>query len=122
MDNNFKGVIWTNHALQKLRERNINQGDAWATFSHPQESKFARTKGGWVFYRNYSGYQIEVVATQNENKQWVILSVWSKKIFSPKIKPPQPLFLENLVEKVLQKLLGRFRLKKGKQTTQNQQN
>ncbi len=109
MDNNFKGVIWTNHALQRLKERNIGQGDAWATFSHPQSSKYTKTKKAWVFYRNWDGCQIEVVATQNEKKQWVILSVWSKEIFSPKKKPSQPLFLENLVEKILQKLLGRFR-------------
>jgi len=111
VDNNFKGVIWTNHALQRLKERNISQGDAWATFSHPQESKFARTKGGWVFYRNYNGYQLEVVASQNEKKQWIILSVWSKEIFHSSKKNFRPLFLENLIEKVLQKLLGRFRKK-----------
>lgn len=112
MDNNFGGVIWTNHALQRLKERNISQGDAWATFSHPQESQYAQTKGGWVFYRNWNGYQIEVVATQNEKKEWVILSVWSKEIFNYQNKKyPQPLFLENLVEKILQKLLGRFRKK-----------
>ena len=28
MEKNFGGVIWTNHALQRLRERNISQGDA----------------------------------------------------------------------------------------------
>ncbi len=109
MDNNFKGVIWTNHALQRLKERNIGQGDAWATFSHPQSSKYTKTKRAWVFYRNWDGYQIEVIATQNEKKQWVILSVWSKEIFNSNKKNFRPLFLENLVEKVLQKLLGRFR-------------
>ncbi|PIQ70385.1 hypothetical protein COS55_01675 [Candidatus Shapirobacteria bacterium CG03_land_8_20_14_0_80_40_19] len=103
MDNNFKGIIWTNHALQRLKERNISQGDAWATFSHPQSSKFAQTKGAWVFYRNYSGYQIEVVASQNEKKQWVILSVWSREKLSKSSS------FENLFEKILQKLLGRFR-------------
>ncbi|KKQ44128.1 MAG: hypothetical protein US62_C0032G0012 [Candidatus Woesebacteria bacterium GW2011_GWA1_37_8] len=32
MDKNYGGVIWTNHALSRLRERGISQGDAWATF------------------------------------------------------------------------------------------
>ena len=31
MDRNFGGVIWTNHALDRLRERGIKQGDAWVT-------------------------------------------------------------------------------------------
>ena len=109
MDNHFGGVIWTNHALQRLKERGISQKDALATFNRPQNSRYAATKGGWVYYRNWSGYQIEVVATQNEKKEWVILSVWSKEIYSSKRKSPQPQFLENLVEKILQKLFGRIR-------------
>jgi len=110
MDEHFGGVIWTNHALQRLQERGIKQGDAWATFSHPQESRYATTKGAWVFYRTYDNNQIEVVASQNKEKKWVILSVWSKPVFSRSSPAKQkPNFLENQVEKVLQKLLGRFR-------------
>jgi len=110
MDNNFGGVIWTNHSLDRLIERKISQGDAWATFSRPQESKYAKTKGAWVFHRNYGSQQIEVVASQNEKKGWVILSVWSKPIFPhQKTGSSSFPFLENAVEKVLQKLLGKFR-------------
>jgi len=117
MDEHFGGVIWTNHALQRLQERGIKQGDAWATFSHPQESRYATTKGAWVFYRTYDNNQIEVVASQNKEKKWVILSVWSKSSLTrskqvfPRSSPAKqkPNFLENQVEKVLQKLLGRFR-------------
>ena len=108
MDNNYGGVIWTNHALQRLKERGISQSDALATFNQPQNSRYAATKGGWVYYRNWSGYQIEIVATQNEKKEWVILSVWSKNNYNPNKKPAQPVWLENLVEKLLQKLLGKF--------------
>lgn len=110
MDNQYGGVIWTNHALQRLKERGIKQGDAWATFSHPQESSFAKTKGAWVFYRTYGDNQIEVVATQNKEKKWVIISVWSKQILLETRSHLQKYgFLENIVEKLLQKLLGKFR-------------
>ncbi len=110
MDNQYGGVVWTNHALQRLEERNISQSDALATFSRPQNSKYAKTKNAWVFYRSWNGYQIEVVATQNEKKQWLILSVWSKEIFSKnKNQTGNPLFLEKLVEKVMQKVFGRLR-------------
>jgi hypothetical protein len=78
MDRNFGGVIWTNHALDRLRERGIKQGDAWATWSSPQESRKGTVPGSWVYYRNWSGTQIEVVAKQNERKEWLILSVWSR--------------------------------------------
>lgn len=110
MDNQYGGVIWTNHALRRLEERGIKQCDAWATLSHPQESKFATTKRAWVFYRTYGDNRIEVVASQNKEKKWVILSVWSKTVFSKNYQTGQkPNLLENQVEKVLQKLLGRFR-------------
>ena len=82
MDNHFGGALWTNHAMDRLRERGIKQGDAWATFSRPQQSMHGTSPGSWVFYRDYGNERIEVVASQNEKKEWVILSVWSKPIFS----------------------------------------
>lgn len=77
MDNRFKGIIWTNHALQRLKERGISQGDAWATWSNPQQSRKGAS-GNWVYYRTYGNVTIEVVAKQNEKKEWIILSVWSR--------------------------------------------
>ena len=79
-DKFFGKVIWTNHALAKLKERGIKQGDAWATWRRPDQSEYAKTKGAWVYYRTYGNQKIEVVAKQNEKRQWVILSVWSKMV------------------------------------------
>lgn len=81
MERNFGGVIWTNHALQRLKERNISQGDAWATFRRPEQSRYAESKGAWVYYKTYGNQKIEVVAKQNEKKEWIILSVWSRQVF-----------------------------------------
>jgi len=78
MDRNYKGLIWTNHAMDRMRERGIKQGDAWATWSSPQQSKKGSAPGSWVYYKTYGGETIEVVAKQNEKKEWIILSVWSK--------------------------------------------
>src|SRR4030042_240998 len=78
MDNHFGGVIWTNHALDRLRQRGIKQGDAWATWRNPEHTKKGSTPGSWVYYRNYGNTQIEVVAKQNEKHEWIILSVWSR--------------------------------------------
>jgi Domain of unknown function (DUF4258) len=84
MERNFGGVIWTNHALERMRERGIKQGDAWATWRNPQESKKGTATGSWVYYRNWNRTQIEVVAKQNEKKEWIILSVWSRPVTPPK--------------------------------------
>jgi hypothetical protein len=84
MDNKFGGVIWTNHALQRLNERGIKQGDAWATWKNPDQSRYASSKNAWVYYKTYGKEKIEVVAKQNERKEWIILSVWSKPVYEDK--------------------------------------
>ena len=89
MDKNFGGVIWTNHALQKLRERGIKQGDAWSVWRRPEQSRKGKD-GSWVYYRTFGDQKVEVVAKQNEKKvgdpdgKWLILSVWSKSVFGKK--------------------------------------
>jgi hypothetical protein len=89
MDRNYGGVIWTNHALARMKERGIQQGDAWATWRRPDQSRYAKSRGAWIYYRTYGNQKIEIVAKQNEKKEWIILSVWSrpirhKKAFSEK--------------------------------------
>jgi len=74
------GVIFTNHALQRLWERGITQSDAWYSFQHPDGSTAGSTSGSIKYYKDYGNQRIEVVATQNEKKEWIILSVWSKII------------------------------------------
>jgi len=86
MDRNFGGVIWTNHALQRLKERGIKQGDAWATWRRPDQSRYAQSRGAWVYYKTYGNQKIEVVARKNERGKWVIVSVWSRLVFEKKRK------------------------------------
>lgn len=81
MDSKFGGVIWTNHALEKLKERGIKQSDAWATWRNPEQSRKAKVQGAWVYYKTYGSEKIEVVAKKNEKGEWIILSVWSRSVF-----------------------------------------
>ncbi|MGI5826473.1 MAG: DUF4258 domain-containing protein [Patescibacteria group bacterium] len=83
----YKGVIWTKHALQRLDERGIKIDYALLTLNSPDKSRYAQTKGAWIYYRTWDRERIEVVAKQNEKKQWVVLSVWSKIIYSKENKP-----------------------------------
>jgi hypothetical protein len=98
MDNHFGGVIWTNHALDRLRERGIKQGDAWATWRNPQASKKGSIAGSWIYYRDYGDTQIEVVAKQSEKRQWIIISVWSRPVIKNG-NPPKSLW-KTLVNKL----------------------
>ncbi|HUV71920.1 MAG TPA: DUF4258 domain-containing protein [Clostridia bacterium] len=85
----YRGVIWTNHALQRLSERGIKIDHALLTLNSPQESRYAVSKGAWVYYRTWENERIEVVAKQNENQEWVVLSVWSKRIFDKGYAKPE---------------------------------
>ena len=97
-DRNFGGVIWTNHALAKLKDRGISQSDAWATWRNPQQSRKANIPGAWVYYKTYGSEKIEVVAKKNERGEWVILSVWSSPVFGKETKT-EP-FLRFLLRKL----------------------
>ncbi len=78
MDNHYGGIIWTNHALQRLRERGIKQSDAWATWKRPDHSRYGKSEGGWIHTRKIGRDMVEVVAKKNERGEWLIVSVWSK--------------------------------------------
>jgi len=87
MNKNFGGVIWTNHALSRMRDRGIKQGDAWATFRRSDKSERAKVKGAWVYSKTCGDKKIGVVAKQNEKGKWMVLSVWSRPIYDNRSKP-----------------------------------
>lgn len=112
MNNHYGGVIWTNHVLKRLQERGISQSDAFITFNNPANSRHAATSGAWVFYRNFSKYRMEVVASQNEKKEWVIMSVWAKPLSRIYTKESSlTLMVNKFVQKLLEKTLGGLRKK-----------
>lgn len=98
MDQHFGGVIWTKHALERMRARGIKQGDAWAVWRNPDHSSYARLKGAWVYERTWVNQHLEVVAKQNDKKDWVILSVWSRQVPGTKTKPVS--FLQGVLKKL----------------------
>jgi len=100
MDKNFGGVIWTNHALQRLKDRGIKQGDAWVTWRRPEQSRYAKDKAAWVYYRTFGNQKMEVVAKQNERSEWIILSVWSRQVIEKK-KPKS--FLKFFLKKIFKR-------------------
>lgn len=90
MERNFKGLIFTNHALTRLKERGISQGDAWATWNHPDQSRYAQAKGAWIYYHTFGERKIEVVAKKNERGEWLVISVWDRPVWE-KEKKTEPL-------------------------------
>lgn len=76
----YKELIFTNHALERLRQRKVSMGEAWATWKRPKKRTYAATKGAWKCERTWGDYQVEIVAKQNQRKEWVVLSAWSNRI------------------------------------------
>jgi hypothetical protein len=80
--NSYNNLIFTNHALQRLKERKFMQQMAWETFIKPDsviDGKHSETK---EFRRRFDASVVTLIAKQNEKQQWVVLSCW--------IDPPLP--------------------------------
>lgn len=76
MGNYYKNVIWTNHALNRMKERGLTQDMAAEAFHHP-DNQFAGTQKDTLRYQKQFGKsKATVVAKKNEKNEWVILSAW----------------------------------------------
>lgn len=106
MDRHFGGAIWTNHALQRLKERQISQSDAYGTWRNPEQSRPGNNKKSWIYYRTYGANRIEVVATQNEKKEWVIMSVWARPVDRREKYVPRSSVWDKFLENTLRFLFG----------------
>lgn len=105
MQKHFMGTIFTDHAIKRLYERGVAQSDAWYTFRHPDKQAQGTTPGSYRYSKTYGQQRIEVIAKQNEEKQWIILSCWSKLVGDGKpIFSRQENLLWKLVKLTFQKL------------------
>jgi hypothetical protein len=86
MDNHYKELIWTTHA--------------WATWNRPDQSRKGAAAGSWIYYRTYGSERIEVVAKQNEKKEWIVLSVWSRPVVQKASNLPKFSFWNNLLRSI----------------------
>lgn len=98
----YKELHFTKHSLKRLKQRNINLKDAWATWYNPDNSRFSKNKGAWIYYKNIKGQKIEIVAKKNKKNQWLVISVWSKANNLISKKP------KSLINNLLNILLKRF--------------
>lgn len=72
----FGDAIWTKHALARLSERRLSQEMAYSAFKSPDRS-FPGKQYGTTEYRKYYGKSlVTIIAKQNEEGEWVILSCW----------------------------------------------
>jgi len=82
----YKGLIFTNHILQRMQQRGIDFHDIYWAWAKPDDTLKAETPGALKFYRNYDNKKIAVVAKKNEDGKWLVLTCWQKEVFSRRKK------------------------------------
>ncbi len=75
-------IIFTNHARTRLQERKLLETMALETILYPDSSNTGKKTGTKEFKKRFDASTVTVIATQNNQQQWVILSCW--------IEPPFP--------------------------------
>ena len=81
----YQGIIWTNHALERLKYRKIPQEYAWKAFRFPDSSHQGKTQGSHEFVKSIQKHMITTIAKQNDRKEWIILSAWIDPPFAGSI-------------------------------------
>lgn len=78
----YKGLIWTNHVLQRLEERKIPQDWAWRAFKFPDSIQKGKRNNTVEHIKQYKNLQVTLIATKNDKNEWILISCW--------VDPPLP--------------------------------
>lgn len=79
---NYGGAIWTNHALERLSQRQLPQDMALQALKQPDNSRPGTNPGTTEFNKQIGQYAVQTIAAKNEHGEWVIVSCW--------VNPPLP--------------------------------
>src|SRR3989344_9198602 len=69
-------LIFTNHLLQKSKERGIRKEDIYETFKHPNTSRKGKKRDTLENNKRYDSFTITLILKQNEKNEWIALSAW----------------------------------------------
>lgn len=78
----MSSLIFTNHALERIKERKISQDLVLQTFSSPDSKVQGKKPGTLEFTRRINNISVTLITKQNEKNDWILLSAW--------IDPPYP--------------------------------
>ncbi len=78
----YGNLIWTNHAIDRMRSRGLAQDMAWEAFKHSDKTIPGKTHGAFEYQKQFGNSRVTLIAKQNEKYEWIVLSAW--------IDPPLP--------------------------------
>ncbi len=78
----YGNLIWTNHAILRMKNRGLPQDMAREAFLHPDKTISGKTHGSFEYQKHLDHSLVTIIAKQNDKYEWVVLSAW--------IDPPFP--------------------------------
>lgn len=76
------GLIWTDHAIERLHQRKLPQDIALLAFTAPDNQIPGKNPGSIELQKNYRNSLITLIVKKNERDEWIVISAW--------IDPPLP--------------------------------
>ena len=74
--NVYGGIIWTNHALERLRQRGLPQDLAWQAYRYPDEVRKDAEKSSTTYLKSHGNHLITVIIKENERREHIVVSTW----------------------------------------------
>lgn len=73
--NVYQGLIFTNHALERMRERRITNQDIWETYNFP-DFQAEKKNDSVERSKKFGKREISIIFKHNEKNEVVIVSCW----------------------------------------------
>ncbi len=72
----YGNLIWTNHVLDRLKERGLSQEMVWRAVQNPDRSFSGRENGSMHYERKNDSHTITVILKKNQRNENVVISAW----------------------------------------------
>ncbi len=69
-------VVFTNHAIDRMKERGISGDWAWQTVRTPERADPGKEKHTTEFTKKFGDHKITIIGKKNDIGEWVVLSAW----------------------------------------------
>ncbi len=73
----YKNLIFTNHALSRMKNRKLWSGDIYDAVNYPRVKKGTGKPNTFKFIKTLRGRKMQVVANwKDDERKWLVISVW----------------------------------------------
>ena len=80
-ENSYKDLIFTNHALKRMKERGIKKDQVWETYNSNSQLEYIRN-GMSQKHKKFGDFEMSVIFKKNAKNEVIIVSCW--------VEPPLP--------------------------------